>query len=753
MTTPGHNNPDENLPPPWTEPEARRAPSETLWARSKQCMGWVKANRALFLVVLPVVLIALVPLYGILFPPLVDLPEHILMSKLLWEKVSGVSHLDLEISFFLGYRLFPILMTTVIAFCQLGGISFVYLPEVAAAVLISLHGIVVAAIVYSGLKEKSWRSCLIASCFSLPATVCMFSACWFIGFVNYTLAVTMLLPAIFFTERFLRSGKRLDGLLLFLALGMVYAAHPFAVTFWGFWCLSRAVASILTGALLREWKRLILLGFFFLPIFLYHAWVTRGTALAPSSRPVLSRSPFVSLSDWTQHRFRTLLDGTLFGADDATDSRLFGLMALGLILASTVLAFSIKGRSLKKWALSSVLFFLLSSWINEKVFPVPDGFWLAYEYRFTSTAFAICLAVAGVILIRSWPVLAAKTQGRMIVVSLVSLSVLASADHLLDVRRAYTRFDVQARKYMAKVFDHVQPVGIDLPHSRFHPDGSFLKQYICLKQSDCIPPGSTFAIFSSMGAAGDLYPVKIKRPKSRAVPISQGRANSLLPFPSSLLVPFLSRALDDGLVGYWKLDEPNGSDACLDASGHGNVGTPHGTTVADGKVKRARSFDGHSDYIDLPGVSTPGAITVATWVYADTFLQNGFIITKNPVNTQWALFLEFGVLKWRGGAAGATISCAGPSNQNWHHIVGRQKGVEASLYVDGRLCASGTLPLIGNASSGISLGRYDTVNFDYFLGRIDEVRIYNRALSETEISELFRSSDVRSHPPVSSKTK
>jgi hypothetical protein len=755
MIEQGRNTPDENLAPHWIEPESVRAPSENPRARFGKFPGSKRANRGLFLVVSVVVLIALVPLYGILFPPLVDLPEHLLMSKLLWEKLSGVSHLDLEISFFLGYRLFPALMMIVISFCKLTGISLVYLPRLATGVLISLQGIVVTTILYSALKDKSWRSCLIAIGFSLPATVCIYSAAWFIGFVNYTLAVTALIPAIFLTETFLRSGKRRDASLLFLALLMVYAAHPFAVTFWALWCLSSAIISIVTGAFVREWKKLILLGAVFLPIFLYHVWVTRGTALAPSGRPVMNQWPFVSLSNWTQHRFWFLLDGSFFGADDAADPRLFGLMALGLILVSTVFAFtSNKDQFIRKIALASVLFFILSSWVDDKIFPIPQGFWLAYEFRFVATAFVICLVVAGVIFIRSLPALTGKAQGRTIVASLVSLSVLASADHLLDVRKAYRRFDVQAQKYMAKVFDQVEPTGIDLPHSRYHPDGSFLKQYVCLKQNDCIPPGSTFAIFSSRGAAGDLYPVKMRVPgSSRPAQMAQSRANSLLPFPSSLLVPFLSRALGDGLVGYWKLDEPNGSDVCIDASGYGNAGTPHGTTVVDGKVNRARSFNGQSDYIDLPTVSTPRAITVAAWVYADTFLQNGFIVTKNPVNTQWALFLQFGVLMWRGGAAGPTITCPGPSNQNWHYIVGTQKGSAASLYVDGRLCASGTLPAIGNASSSIGLGRYDTVNFDYFLGRIDEVRIYDRALSGREISELFRSSDSPSHTPVSSRTK
>jgi hypothetical protein len=91
----------------------------------------MRDNKALFLIVVPVILIALVPLYGILFPPLVDLPEHFLMSKLFWEKLSGVSHLDLEISFLLGYRLSPYLMMIVIPFCKLGGISLIYLPRLA----------------------------------------------------------------------------------------------------------------------------------------------------------------------------------------------------------------------------------------------------------------------------------------------------------------------------------------------------------------------------------------------------------------------------------------------------------------------------------------------------------------------------------------------------------------------------------------------------------------------------------------------
>jgi hypothetical protein len=706
------------------ESESPRGASLYVTACVNKCMLWVRTNKALFLMILLVVLIALVPLYGILFPPLPDLPEHILISKLLWEKLSGVSHLDLEISLFLGYRLFPAFMMIVIPFCKLWGISFVYLPKIVAMALISLHAMVVVTILHFGLKDKSWKSCTLAVCFSLPAAVCMYSACWFIGFVNYTLAITLLIPAVFLTERFLRSGKLIDASWLFLTLLMVYAAHPFAPTFWLLWCFSRTLAAIAMRTVFLEWKKLISLGVLFLPIFLYHFLATAGTSLAPSSHSIVSQSPFVSMNDWYQYRFLGLLDGAFLKADDAADSRFFGRIAIGLILFSTVLAFrSTQNQDLKEVTLSSVFLIFVSSWVNEKSIPAPYYAWLAYDYRFSSTVYAICLALAGMVLIRFLPVSTDKSEYKIIFVLLAFLSVLASVDHLIEVRKAYTKFDVPARKYMAKILNYEQPTGIYLPHSPYHSDGTYLNNYICLTQPDCNPPGTTFAT----GYVAALYPVTLKS------------ANRVLTGP---------------LVGYWKLDEPNRSDACSDSSGNGNVGTPHGTTIVDGTINRARRFNGSGDYIDIPTISIPDAITVAAWVYSDNFVQSGFVVTKNPVNTQWALFFESdGVLKWRGAAIETNVACPAPSNHNWHHIVGKQKGTAGSLYVDGVLCASGTLPAIGNAPSSISIGRYDTIGFDYFTGRIDEVRIYNRLLSDTEISQLFTFSDSRSRSSSSSKTQ
>ena len=172
-------------------------------------------------------------------------------------------------------------MLVVLSLCKLGGIPFVYLPKIVATTLMSFHAVVAVMALGSALKDKSWKGCAFVVCFSLPVVACMYSACWFIGFVNYDLAITLLIPAIVLTERFLRSGKPLYASLLLCSLLLVYSAHPFAPTFWLLWCFSRSIAAIGARSFVLEWKRLILLGVIFAPILLYHFWATKGTALAP----------------------------------------------------------------------------------------------------------------------------------------------------------------------------------------------------------------------------------------------------------------------------------------------------------------------------------------------------------------------------------------------------------------------------------------------------------------------------------------
>lgn len=692
-----------------------------LASRLSNGLVWMRSHKGLLSVTLLFVLVAWIPLYGILFPPLVDLPEHLIISKLLWELLTGVSHLDLEISWILGYRLFPALTMIVFPWFKLWGIPFVFLPRFIAMMLMGIHVIVIAAILFPQLKDKPWRSRLLALCFALPAIVCMYSACWFIGFVNYTLAISVLVAALFLTERFLDSGKPIDAFWLFVSLVMVYAAHPFALAFWVMWGLSRGLAGAATQTISVEWKRLISLPFIFAPIVLYHVLATRNTSLAPSSHSVLTQPPVPPLNDWYQNRIRPFFDGTLLKPDDAADSRFFARFALGLILVTAILVFrASQNSSLRKAMLACVVLMFGASLINEKFVPVPAANWLAYDYRFSSTVYAIALAFSAMALIRLLPNPTDKSRYKTLFIALAVLSVSASAVHLKQVRKAYKRYDVQARKYMAKVFRQEKPTGISLPHSRWHPDGTLIKLFVCLEQPDCNLPGTTFYT----GYVKELFAVKLRSP---ARLLSRRE-----------MAAWRKREPSGPLVGHWQLDEASADKPCLDSSENKYPGIAKGTTVVEGKIGNARSFNGRGDAIEIPAINIPGAITVAAWVYSTNFRHNGFVVTKNPVNTQWALIFENdGNLKWRGVGFEKSVKCAAPANNAWHHVVGTHNGTTGSIYVDGVLCASGPLPAIGNAAGSITIGGFAGGQGYYFLGRIDDVRIYNRALSDGEISELF----------------
>jgi hypothetical protein len=153
-----------------------------------------------------------------------------------------------------------------------------------------------------------------------------------------------------------------------------------------------------------------------------------------------------------------------------------------------------------------------------------------------------------------------------------------------------------------------------------------------------------------------------------------------------------------------------------------------------GKIGQALSFNGITSYVQTPTQSISGTITVSAWVYSSNFNQSGFIIGKNPVNTQWELFFE-GTLRWRGGSGSDLLYCNAPSSNAWHHVAATQSGLNASLYIDGALCQSATVTALGNGAGTIDIGRFD--NGYHFNGAIDDVRIYNRALSASEVQQLY----------------
>jgi len=202
----------------------------------------------------------------------------------------------------------------------------------------------------------------------------------------------------------------------------------------------------------------------------------------------------------------------------------------------------------------------------------------------------------------------------------------------------------------------------------------------------------------------------------------------------------------DGVVGAWHFDEGSGN-IVHDTSGEGDDGTIYGANWTDGEFGKALSFDGVDDYVDcgdIDAIDGASEITVTAWVKWGGAI--GGLTAAREFHRKEKVYAfgggwedhkaEFWIYVdgWKNSRDGITDIDDG----NWYFIAGVYDGEYLRLYVNGveesnNYIGSTTL----NASSepviiGSSSGRWEFWN-----GTIDEVHIYNRALNEEEISDLY----------------
>lgn len=210
---------------------------------------------------------------------------------------------------------------------------------------------------------------------------------------------------------------------------------------------------------------------------------------------------------------------------------------------------------------------------------------------------------------------------------------------------------------------------------------------------------------------------------------------------------------DSGPFAHWTF-EGSGPDL-PDMSANNHDGTIHGATPTDGIFGGALSFDGVDDYVDLGTMDIPGSeMTIAAWINADSFNDpHGRIITKaHDAYTQdhwWMLstFVTndgFNRLRFRLKTNGSTTTLIGNSGHiklgEWAHAVARYDGQKMELYLNGQLVGSAPAsgPIDTDSSIPVWIGRNPSSDERgyYFDGRIDDLRIYDRALSAEEIQTL-----------------
>jgi fibronectin type 3 domain-containing protein len=201
----------------------------------------------------------------------------------------------------------------------------------------------------------------------------------------------------------------------------------------------------------------------------------------------------------------------------------------------------------------------------------------------------------------------------------------------------------------------------------------------------------------------------------------------------------------NGLIGYWKFDEGSGTTA-VDSSGNNNTGTlvNSPTWVAPGKVGPADLlFTAANTQLvsvsDAASLDPTNGLTISAWVNAGNWSGNRRILQKGDGDNQYRLLAEGGVLKFDLSGVG-TLTTTLPTAGTWVHVAGTWNGSTMVIYFNGvskaSQAASGTN---GTTSNALTIGAKNgsSTAGDYFQGMLDDVRVYNRGLSASEIGVVM----------------
>ncbi|MBP8304011.1 MAG: DUF1349 domain-containing protein [Phycisphaerae bacterium] len=200
--------------------------------------------------------------------------------------------------------------------------------------------------------------------------------------------------------------------------------------------------------------------------------------------------------------------------------------------------------------------------------------------------------------------------------------------------------------------------------------------------------------------------------------------------------------VDPNLMGWWKLDESQGNLA-FDFSGHGNRGALNGGPIwTPGYDNGALDLDGKDDYVDTGkmasvfGVGGNAPRTVTVWVYTRAFTSGGGIYSMGPNGTaqQFALTTRPTANRWRMQYWFADVDFTVESSNQWVHFTHVHDGTRSKIYANGIRVVDAETTLDTRDGETFKLGTYRTNRFN---GLIDDVRLYNKAVSQAEVSRIM----------------
>jgi hypothetical protein len=210
--------------------------------------------------------------------------------------------------------------------------------------------------------------------------------------------------------------------------------------------------------------------------------------------------------------------------------------------------------------------------------------------------------------------------------------------------------------------------------------------------------------------------------------------------------------IQDGLITWYPFD----GDA-IDATGNGNDALIFGASITEdrfGNPNGAFEFDGLDDWMDIgPNIKPPFPITVSSWIKLDN-LDQGLVFRNDQFDNR---SYRYGIaIQTSGGRLYSHVfeGFSMPSNRvnkisnealaapgDWHHFVvvfnahNNMQQYWDTKEVEGYYDGTGSGIAYSSGSGAVGM-HYTSAGATFFAGCIDDIRIYNRALSEQEIHEL-----------------
>ncbi|RHW76904.1 LamG domain-containing protein [Colwellia sp. RSH04] len=154
------------------------------------------------------------------------------------------------------------------------------------------------------------------------------------------------------------------------------------------------------------------------------------------------------------------------------------------------------------------------------------------------------------------------------------------------------------------------------------------------------------------------------------------------------------------------------------------------------------TFDGVNDYVQIADndlLDLSEALSVSTWIYPESIPGSGLkSIVSKDTNYEFHLNPQGEIFWWWGDNSFST-SGANIAANNWYHVVITYRDGKQNIYINGvnrgSLSHAGTLPVNSNP---LQIGQDQGISSRFFHGRIDEVRIYDYALSSTEVNDVYQ---------------